>query len=642
MNFFERQAQTRAQSRRLVALFALSVIAIVLAVDAAVLAGLVIGGAQGARVASDAGELVHLYAGVLVVTTLATVAIIVLASLFRIAQLRAGGGAVAEGLGATRIPETGMDPAYRRLRNVIEEVAIASGVPVPAIYVLEREPGINAFAAGFTPADAAITVTRGCLDKLTRDELQGVIAHEFSHVVNGDMRMSIRLMGVIFGILALAVIARGVLRTAGRTRSRSGKGGGGIAAIFVAAVLVLLIGYIGVFFGRLIKASFSRQRESLADASAVQFTRQTRGLAGALKKIAGLEAGSTFQVAQPEEVSHMLFGDGKGYSALFATHPPIVERIRALEPTFEPGQIRRDAAAWNDPSYRPEDAAVAAAPLAAALSVAAPAGLAGRIAVPDAEHYRYGTAARASLPQRLKDLARDPAYARNLVLALLLDPDPARRARQKALVEARFRGAGAEVEALHRELAQIDPALRLPLADIAFPALRRRPREELLSLVNAVSELSRADGDVSLFEYCLGRMVRTHIADTLNPGRAAVAGHLRIPDCQAEAAQLLSAVAAQGQAAEPDARRAFSAGLAALSRDARASYAPRVEPAALDPALQKLNELSGPAKELLIEALLATVNHDGRITVGEAELLRAICAALHCPLPPLMAAAQAA
>ena len=233
-------------------------------------------------------------------------------------------------MGGVPIASDTTDFNLRRLRNVVEEIAIASGVPVPKIYVLEHEAAINAFAAGYSPSDAVIAVTRGALDRLNRDELQGVIAHEFSHVLNGDMRLNIRLMGVLFGILMIGLIGRKILE-----HGRFGGRNKGAGAILVAALVAMIVGYVGLFFGRMIKAGVSRQRERLADASAVQFTRQTTGLAGALKKIGGLDEGSRLnERSNAEEVSHMLFGDGVGFRGLFATHPPLVERIQELEPQF--------------------------------------------------------------------------------------------------------------------------------------------------------------------------------------------------------------------------------------------------------------------------------------------------------------------
>ena len=228
--------------------------------------------------------------------------IIGVASLYRISSLGSGGSAVAMQMGGMPVPEDTADPQLRRLRNVVEEMSIASGVPVPAVFVMEQEPAINAFAAGYSPSDAAVAVTRGTLDKLNRDELQGVIAHEYSHILNGDMRLNIRLMGVLFGILALGLIGRKILMFGGRSRER------GAAAILVAALVAILIGYIGIFFGRMIKAGVSRSREVLADASAVQFTRQTQGIAGALKKIAGVQEGSRFEQRADHLVGHSLGG----------------------------------------------------------------------------------------------------------------------------------------------------------------------------------------------------------------------------------------------------------------------------------------------------------------------------------------------
>ena len=328
MNFFERQAAARRSSMRLVVLFALAVLGIVLAVDFA--AYLAYGGGEPAEVGA-----------LLVFSSVVTLAIIGLGSLYRIATLRGGGEAVALQMGGVLVAGNSTDTQLRRLRNVVEEIAIASGVPVPKIYVLEHEAAINAFAAGYAPSDAVVAVTRGALDRLNRDELQGVIAHEFSHILNGDMRLNIRLIGVLFGILMLGLIGRHVLEL-GRGR---GKGAG---AVMAAALIAMVVGYIGLFFGRMIKAGVSRTRESLADAAAVQFTRQTAGLAGALKKIAGLGEGSKLNVrGDAEEVSHMLFGDGVGFSGLFATHPPLLARIQALEPQFRAEQLESLAKRWS-------------------------------------------------------------------------------------------------------------------------------------------------------------------------------------------------------------------------------------------------------------------------------------------------------
>ena len=336
MNFFSRQDETRRLSRRLVVLFTIAVIAVVVAVDLVVLTVVssVQPDAQG--VAVPDGYWMRSHAGVAFVTTLSVLAIIGLSSLYKIVVLSGGGGVVAKSLGGVRVSADTSDPLQRRLLNVVEEMSIASGVPMPEVYLLEQESGINAFAAGHNTSNAAIAVTRGTLVTLNRAELQGVIAHEFSHILNGDMQLNIRLMGLLFGLLVIALIARTVLRFSPRGGG-SNKKGGGAAAILIAAVAVLAIGYVVLFFGRLIQAAVSRSRESLADASAVQFTRDPSGLRGALVKIGALAGGSTIGNPEVEEVAHMLFAPG--VERFFATHPPLLSRLKAIDPRFDKSEF---------------------------------------------------------------------------------------------------------------------------------------------------------------------------------------------------------------------------------------------------------------------------------------------------------------
>ncbi|MGH8432372.1 MAG: M48 family metallopeptidase, partial [Solimonas sp.] len=343
MNFFEHQAQARRDTRRLVLLFLLAVVGVVAVLDLLLLLAMY---SLGEHAPMSLAAFAQEQASPLGFVAVMTAVVIGVSSLFKSASLSGGGSGIARALGGEAVHPGGRDPRLRRLRNVVEEMAIASGVPVPAIYWLPQETGINAFAAGYTPADAAVAVTRGALDKLTRDELQGVIGHEFSHILNGDMRLNIRMMGLLFGILVIAIAGRKLMRIslqADDARTLSAGVAGGLA--------LTLIGYVGYFFGQLIRAGVSRQREYLADASAVQFTRQTQGIAGALKKLAGVDKGAKLDNAGCDEVSHMLFGDGIGYGALFATHPPILERIRVLEPGFVPSSLKSLSKTWNDPGF---------------------------------------------------------------------------------------------------------------------------------------------------------------------------------------------------------------------------------------------------------------------------------------------------
>ena len=627
MNFFEHQAQARRVSTRLVILFALAVIGIVLAVDFAVVTA----------VGPDPG--------VLVFATLATLAVIGLGSLFRIASLRGGGEPVALQMGGVPVPEDTSDLNLRRLRNVVEEIAIASGVPVPKVYVLEHESAINAFAAGYSPSDAVIAVTRGALERLNRDELQGVIAHEFSHILNGDMRLNIRLIGLLFGIMMLALIGRKVL-VYGRLGGRDSRGA---AAVLVAALIAMLIGYIGLFFGRMIKAGVSRTRERLADASAVQFTRQTAGLAGALKKIGGLHEGSRLtERGDAEEVSHMLFGDGVGFSGLFATHPDIVERIQALEPGFRPEQLEALSRQWRvaPPDGIEEDrrlglVAQPQSQLPAASSeraMTAPMVVA-QVANPGNDDYRRADSIAAELGERLHQLAARRDAVMPLLLGLLLDARPDIADKQLIEIAARLgHPTAAQARDLREQhLARLHPMLRLPLAALAFPVLRLRPRPDLDSFLDATHAMVEADGKVSLFEYCLARLLASQVRESLDPGRYAGIGRRKLHQAKAEIALLLAVVAQAGHADPAAAQHAYLAGLQrVLPRDHVAYAAPHRGVQALDEVWAPLDALDPLAKQLLVEAITVAISHDGRINVAEAELLRTICGVLHCPLPPVL------
>ena len=630
MNFFERQDLARRQSRRLVILFSLAVLAVVAAVDVVLM--LAFGGFDTTDGASPFGALV--------LSTILTLGIIGGASLFRTASLRSGGAAVSRQMGATPVSEDTTDFNLRRLRNVVEEIAIASGVPVPQIFVLEEEAAINAFAAGYAPSDASITVTRGALDRLNRDELQGVIAHEFSHVLNGDMRLNIRLIGLLFGILVLALIGRKILEHGRFSRS---KNSGPLIAVAVGFVIV---GYVGLFFGRLIKAGVSRQRETLADASAVQFTRQTRGLAGALKKIAGLPQGSKLGNADAEEVSHMLFGQGLKLSSLMATHPPLLERIRALEPSFKADMLADLEAKWqlHAPNGLDEDVELGLAPASAALPAAdavvrvTPPSVVSQVGAPQADDYRRAGVIADGIPDVLQRAARDQSDVVPLLYGLLHAPPGGVRDAQQYELRARTDRRCAEQALDHAErLADLHPALRLPLAALAFPLLRRRPRPELQQFMDTCYALVHADGEVSLFEYCLARLLQTQVAEALDPARAWVPGRLRLADAAAPATQLLAVLAQAGHANPADATRAFTAGLHRVFPRLNASYQPPHDlQATLDAIWPQLDALEPMAKELLLEGLVAAISHDGQVTVSEAELLRTVCASLHCPLPPVL------
>jgi Zn-dependent protease with chaperone function len=613
-----------------VLLFGLAVIAIVAAVDVVALA------AFGTR---DG----HSAAAALVLGTVGSLAVIGCASLFRIASLRTGGAAVAHQFNGTPVPEDTTDFNLRRLRNVVEEIAIASGVPVPQLYVLDDESAINAFAAGYAPSDAAIAVTRGALTRLNRDELQGVIAHEFSHVLNGDMRLNIRLIGLLFGILVLSLIGRRILMHGRFSRSKDA------APVMLIALALVIIGYVGMFFGRLIKAGLSRQREYLADASAVQFTRQTTGLAGALKKLAGLPEGSKLGNSDAEEVSHMLFGQGLRLSSMMATHPPLFDRIKALDPSFKPEMLAELHTRWqhNPPVGMDEDAALGLGggrsgmlPGGAASVSLTPPGVIAQVGAPQPDDYRRAGSINNNIPEVLQDAVRHQADVVPMLYGRLHSPPgPARDAQQHELrARTDLRVAEQSLDYAER-MEDLNPMLRLPLAALAFPQLRRRPRAELRAFMDNVYALVHADGQVSLFEYCLGRLLQSQVAEAIDPSRAWVPGDRRLGNAEITQAvvTLLAVLAQAGHEDSGDAGRAYIAGLSRVYPRLNSPYAPPADRyEALDRVWPKLDHLEPMGKELLLEGLVAAISHDGQVSVAEAELLRTVCAALHCPLPPML------
>lgn len=640
MNFFERQRQVKRLSARLVALFVLAVIGIVVAVDVAVLFALNLVGGPATNVT-----------GVLVFTSLATLAVIGLASLFRTVGLRGGGGKVAMELGGVLVPEDTTDLQLRRLRNVVEEIALASGVPVPEVYVLEDERAINAFAAGWSTADAAVAVTRGALDRLNRDELQGVIAHEFSHVVNGDMRLNIKLIGLLFGILFLAIIGRTFVNAGiigGRSRD-SKEGGNPLPLIGLALIAA---GFLGVLAGRIIQASVSRQREYLADASAVQFTRQTAGIAGALKKIGGLPSGSRLVSPKTEEVGHLLFGSGTGLHALFATHPPLVRRIQVLEPDFNPDELNRLAEQWRvaPPSGMEEDLAMGLAgpgvprplPASDATVSVRPGEVSSQVGAPTDGAYRRAETIMSQIPPDLLARVRRGDLVTPLVYGLLLSEQPEVRDKQLSVIAARHGSAVADAAlADAQEIGALHPLLRLPLAELAFPVLRMHPLPRKQELIETINALILADGRISVFEYCFSRLLHRDLYESVYDNPPWPARKRTIPGSRAAMATLLSILASVGNPDAADAERAFAAGVAAILPGQPIAYAPPEQGVlALERVWPEVDGLSPADKSRLVESMVAVIGSDATMTVAEFELLRTICSMIHCPVPVLTESGQ--
>ncbi|HJW82223.1 MAG TPA: M48 family metallopeptidase [Acidiferrobacterales bacterium] len=660
MNFFEHQQRARQRTTLAVLLFILATLAVVAATNLVVLGFVAFLSTDPYLPPAGYASWIAAHPRIMLWTSLVTIGLVAGASLYRMATLASGGGAVAQSLGGTLIDAGTRDPLRRQLINVVEETAIAAGVPVPQVYVLESEGGINAFAAGYSSSDAVIAVTRGTLETLTRDELQGVIAHEFSHILNGDMRLNMRLIGVSFGILVIALTGRMILRGLSHSRSSSDRGGQALLLGMAAGLTLVAIGYIGVLFTRLIKAAVSRHREFLADASAVQFTRNPRGIAGALKKIAVSPLRATLTSTESEEIGHMLIAERHGlFDALFASHPPILDRIRTLEPSFDPAELEQIRLAPMVSGTPPPPAPTPLTP--AAQLALLPLAVIATIGNPGAAQLTAAAQRRGDIPLALQEAAHSPQDALAVVLAVVLSQEALTRERQIKHLRTRIKlapDALARLEALAGHGARLAPALRLPLLEIAFPALRQRPPEQLRALAVLVDELLRMDGQVSVLDYALGRLLRVQLTEALTPraGRPAQP-ILKLHALRSEAQTLFAVMAQAGHDDERSARAAFDAGMRRLlpmappdindktngAKRGRASlFAPTSDwITTLDHSLTRLDSLPPAIKQALIEALVLTVAHDRQVTLGEAELLRVVCASLHCPLPPLVADAAA-
>jgi Zn-dependent protease with chaperone function len=680
MDFFEAQARAKKRTSRLVALFALAVLGTVLAGYVATLG---IQSQLGGRVRRSSGFVESPPAifpvepwqpGLFLAVAVGTLAVVGLAALYKWNKFSAGGSAVAESVGARRVAPASADPQERRLLNVVEEMALASGIPVPATYVLESEPGINAFAAGLTTGDAAVCVTRGTLEKLSRDELQGVVGHEFSHILNGDMRLNLRLAAIVFGILVIGLAGRGILWSLRHTRvraSRDGKNSGGILVAIVAAGLALmLIGFVGYFFGRLIQAAVSRQREFLADASAVQFTRNPGGITGALKKIGGYALGSTVIGQRTAELNHFFFAQGfrSSFGGAWATHPPLDERIRAIDPSFDgkmfdpPEVVDVEQANFLEAGFAPTLPARFTQPKPLPRRVPfRPAAVVANIGTLATEHFQNSQTLLSAIPAPLRAAARDPAQAPALIYALLLSDNPATRSRQLTLVAQHdnpsaadtlqallaatngTRGLGEETSPVADQSkfqnpnSKIPPEARLPLLQLALPALRTLDAATLDRFLGTLDELVHADGTVTPFEFALQKMLARQLGLARDP--STVSGDIQsFAYVVGDIAVVLSTLARADSRDAPATKAAFAAGAAQLKliESSLTLLAPsECGLAQLDAALDKLATTSPVIKQRLLIAAAQTIGADGTISPAEGELFRTLAAALDVPMPQL-------
>ena len=641
MDFFKQQDKARGLSGYLILLFGFAVLCIIISIFC--LTSFAVGFERDLAALAWTLELA-------VISTIGTVIAVFLASAFRISWLSSGGKVVAESMGGQRLNQNTKDPLSRQVLNVVEEMAIASGTPVPPVYLMD-EQGINAFAAGYSPRDAVIGVTRGCATKLNRDQLQGVMAHEFSHILNGDMRINIRLTGIIFGIVFLASIGRILTNVAyiSGGRRRNGKDGGG-GALVILGIGLLIIGGIGGFFGSMIRASISRQREFLADASAVQFTRNPDGIAGALKRIGGYSHGSKLQSAGAQEFSHMFFSSG--ISNMFATHPPLPIRIKRIDPNWKnaypdtdkisetasqssqlagvsgfTGTSDNGSTSQNQPQPQTGSSGQERSHSAQTFLKNE-----GKI---DDEKLAQVRSLIASIPANLVEQAKEPFGARCLLFALLIDNQNLEaRKRQAQMIEQQAEeGTLYQTEKIEPFLSNLSCEQKLVLVEETRPAISELSINQFSVFQKLIVQLIGADESIDLFEWCLHKVIEFDFGKQHYPrqlhGRASLRS--RISDC----AVILGALSHYGQdGADP--KPAFNKGMQALDRSGQIKLPASQDCglSSMDKAIERLNKLSASEKRSLIDACACTIDHDGKTTDIEIQILRGIACALSCPLGP--------
>ncbi|MBJ7344501.1 MAG: M48 family metallopeptidase, partial [Gemmataceae bacterium] len=609
MRFFEHQEKARNSTFRLLVLFGLGVFALIFSIDGILLLGLGYSESQNGLGSANWGRILETYFPALALVAAFIGFVIGSASLYRLSQLSSGGGAsVAESLGGRLLQPETRNPIERKILNIVEEMAIASGVPVPPVYLMDEE-GINAFAAGWSPNDAVIGVTKGCVEALSRDELQGVIAHEFSHILNGDMKLNIRLMGILYGIFFLSILGEILIRSISYSSGNSSneKKNDGKGAIFVIGLVLFILGWVGWFFGRLIQAAVSRQREFLADASAVQFTRNPEGISGALRKIAGWNQGSIIKNPNVTEASHLFFGNGiSGFSALFATHPPLEERVKRIEgANFQPPENVSETTS-TEPT---QDIAFSAAQLS---------NLAGTMRMPAKN-------APPPLPILIpiENQCKDPAGALAVLYSMLLPSDnPARnKARDQLIskVDPAIAQALFEVEPL---VLQTNKLQLFTLLSKALPSLKMLGKEQSIDALKTCQALISADGKIDFFEFCIWRLAKGGLEkfrQVKGPGAA-----LGIA-----ASTVFGFFAKLSDAPEAAYQKAIqAAGIHGLLSNIETKTD---DFKMLDKVFDFLAQANSEIKQKVLDGCIAAILNDGKITEDEGVLLRAFCLSMEIP-----------
>jgi len=620
VDFFREQDIARRNTRLLTLLFGVAVL-VLIGMTNLLLVGFVVfeSGDGHSSLSTDVLDWQSFFAVGAVITLI--IGAVVLVNWINFAR---GGKQIAAALGGRLVQPSTDDPLEQRAANIVQEMALAANMPVPSLFVLDEEPGINAFAAGTSPANAVVAVTQGALTSLNRDQLQGVIGHEFSHILNGDMRLSIRLAAMLRGITFIGDVGSILLHSAShRRRYRSSKKDDGRGAVLAIGLGLYLIGLLGGLMAGLIKSAISKQKEYLADASAVQFTRNPEGIGDALKIIGGYDAGTFVETARAEEMSHLFFGQVRHrlWSA-FATHPPIEERIERIDPQWD-GQFITVTAPQTASAEEAKDPGH----LAAVAAIGATLAVAGS-SQPDASE---GVGGRDEDKLLLKE-TKDSLGAMALVLGMAWDPQ-CEETQWRALSEVEIKGLAETTQRWCKTLRERSAAQRLHLLELCLPALRgisvpqyQTFRELLLSWISA-------DGKTALSEWCLFQMVRHTLDAALLDARPARPKHKSLTAVSGELATALGTLA---HLAEENTERAFERGQILLELPLTLPETPSLTVAEFGKAVDTLAGCYPLLKVQTLKAMAAVAADDGEISDLEITLVKAMAVVMDCPVPDVM------
>ncbi|UZE97433.1 M48 family metallopeptidase [Alkalimarinus alittae] len=664
MNFFDHQETARKKSLLLVFLFLIAVALIVAITNLACY--LILSVTDSPPIALQewlSSRLSLSISGALLFT-------IALGTIHQFLNLSKGGRAVANMANGRKVDISTQDTLEQRYINLVEEMSIASGTMMPELYIMDKEHSINAFVAGYEPTECVLVITKGALETLSRDELQGIIGHEFSHILNGDMRINIRLIAVLAGILLIGQIGQYLMHAPfNRSNSYSARRNKNDVALFFIGITLIAIGYTGLFFGRVIKAAISRQREFLADAASVQFTRNPEGIAGALYKILDTQEGSQLRFTRhAEDINHCCFSESikLHFSGLLASHPPLKERISTIDTSYLVRFKARKHAAQKQPTRyqatsleQPATHATSQQALHADPVQSASSSIVGfsqgqstareqsfRVSAAALErttgtvrpaHIDYAKALLSEIPDEIKHLTRTSEGAIMLLLSLMLN-ETAKKTQEKAIANLSKRAQQNLRSSNYKNIKPLIEAIRLdhrlPIIETSIGSLRKLTQSHRLQLIDDLSTIANTDAKITFFEFALLTLAKQQLAP--NHGHKIKSKYHSFNDVGNEVALILSLFATASSKDKKEQASRFNHAMSLFSDTIEWQESPTYNTRKVSHALNKLRLLSPLLKRPLIDSFIDCVMADNTVKYREYELLRLVAVVLDCPMPPLL------